>query len=248
MHAGIQTRVKVNIDYIDSETIEREGVERLEGKDAILVPGGFGSRGVEGKIATARYAREQGIPYLGICLGMQVAVIEFARHKAGWRDANSTEFTHDTRHPVVGLITEWITPEGRIETRDESSDLGGTMRLGGQSCVLKEGSKAREIYGSDTIVERHRHRYEINDQFVADLEAAGMVFSGRSVDQSLVEMVELPDHPWYVACQFHPEFTSTPRDGHPLFTGFVNAALTHRAARTHKAGTRDQQERDDDRH
>ncbi|ART62319.1 CTP synthase [Kushneria marisflavi] len=248
MHAGIQTRVKVNIDYIDSETIEREGVERLEGKDAILVPGGFGSRGVEGKIATARYAREQGIPYLGICLGMQVAVIEFARHKAGWRDANSTEFTHDTRHPVVGLITEWITPEGRIETRDESSDLGGTMRLGGQSCVLAEGSKAREIYGSETIVERHRHRYEINDQFVADLEAAGMVFSGRSVDQSLVEMVELPDHPWYVACQFHPEFTSTPRDGHPLFTGFVNAALTHRAARAHKAGTRDQQERDDDRH
>ncbi|ARS53303.1 CTP synthase [Kushneria konosiri] len=248
MHAGIQTRVKVNIDYIDSETIEREGVERLEGKDAILVPGGFGSRGVEGKIATARYARENGIPYLGICLGMQVAVIEFARHKAGWRDANSTEFTHDTRHPVVGLITEWITPEGRIETRDESSDLGGTMRLGGQSCVLAEGSKAREIYGSDTIVERHRHRYEINDQFVADLEAAGMVFSGRSVDQSLVEMVELPDHPWYVACQFHPEFTSTPRDGHPLFTGFVNAALAHRAARAHKAGNRDQQERDDDRH
>ncbi|REC95522.1 CTP synthase [Kushneria indalinina] len=248
MHAGIQTRVKVNIDYIDSETIEREGVERLEGKDAILVPGGFGSRGVEGKIATARYAREHGIPYLGICLGMQVAVIEFARHVAGWRDANSTEFTHDTRHPVVGLITEWITPEGRIETRDETSDLGGTMRLGGQSCVLTEGSKAREIYGSETIIERHRHRYEINDQFVADLEAAGMVFSGRSVDQSLVEMVELPDHPWYVACQFHPEFTSTPRDGHPLFTGFVNAALTHRAARTHKAGTRDQQERDDDRH
>ncbi|MFC0337085.1 CTP synthase [Kushneria avicenniae] len=248
MHAGIQTRVKVNIDYIDSETIEREGVERLEGKDAILVPGGFGSRGVEGKIATARYARENGIPYLGICLGMQVAVIEFARHVAGWRDANSTEFTHDTRHPVVGLITEWITPEGRIETRDESSDLGGTMRLGGQSCMLAEGSKAREIYGSDTIVERHRHRYEINDQFVSELEGAGMVFSGRSVDQSLVEMVELPDHPWYVACQFHPEFTSTPRDGHPLFTGFVNAALTHRAARSHKAGTRDQQEREDDRH
>ncbi len=230
-HAGIQTRVKVNVDYIDSEDIEHHGTERLAGKDAILVPGGFGERGVEGKIATARYARENGIPYLGICLGMQVAVIEFARNVAGWEDADSTEFTHATRHPVVGLITEWITPEGKIEVRDEASDLGGTMRLGGQVCQLKSGSKAREAYGADEIVERHRHRYEVNNQFIEELEQAGLVVSGKSVDNSLMEVVELPDHPWYLACQFHPEFTSTPRDGHPLFTGFVNAALEHKAAR-----------------
>ncbi|MDW7747711.1 CTP synthase [Halomonas sp.] len=231
IHAGIQTRVKVNVDYIDSEDIERHGTERLAGKDAILVPGGFGERGVEGKIATARFARENGIPYLGICLGMQVAVIEFARNVADWEDANSTEFTHDTMHPVVGLITEWLSPEGKVELRDEASDLGGTMRLGGQVCQLKPGSRAREAYGSDEIVERHRHRFEVNNQFIDELEQAGLVVSGKSVDNSLVEMVELPDHPWYVACQFHPEFTSTPRDGHPLFTGFVNAALEHKAAR-----------------
>ncbi|SDL40337.1 CTP synthase [Modicisalibacter muralis] len=231
IHAGIQTRVKVNIDYIDAETIEHHGTERLAGKDAILVPGGFGERGVEGKIATARYAREQGIPYLGICLGMQVAVIEFARHIAGWADADSTEFTHDTQHPVIGLITEWLSPEGKIELRDEASDLGGTMRLGGQICHLKAGTKAREAYGLDAITERHRHRFEVNNQFIDELEKAGLVISGKSVDNSLVEMIELPDHPWYVACQFHPEFTSTPRDGHPLFTGFVNAALEHKAAR-----------------
>ncbi|MFG6138448.1 CTP synthase [Halomonas sp. B23F22_10] len=237
VHAGIQSRVKVNIDYIDSEDIERHGPERLAGKDAILVPGGFGERGVEGKIETARFARENDIPYLGICLGMQVAVIEFARHVAGWSDANSTEFTHDTQHPVVGLITEWLSPEGKIELRDEASDLGGTMRLGGQVCHLAAGSRAREAYGNEEIVERHRHRYEVNDQFVADLEQAGLVVSGRSVDRSLVEMVELPDHPWFVACQFHPEFTSTPRDGHPLFTGFVNAALEQKAARTRAQST-----------
>ncbi|PRY72106.1 CTP synthase [Halomonas ventosae] len=231
IHAGIQTRVKVNVDYIDSEDIERHGTERLAGKDAILVPGGFGERGVEGKIATARFARENGIPYLGICLGMQVAVIEFARNKAGWADADSTEFTHETQHPVVGLITEWLSPEGKVELRDAASDLGGTMRLGGQVCQLKAGSRAREAYGSDEIVERHRHRFEVNNQFIDELEQAGLVVSGKSVDNSLVEMVELPDHPWYVACQFHPEFTSTPRDGHPLFTGFVNAALEHKAAR-----------------
>ncbi|WP_025732255.1 CTP synthase [Carnimonas nigrificans] len=235
IHAGIQTRVKVNIEYVDSEEIERVGVERLEGKDAILVPGGFGSRGIEGKIATAHWARENKVPYLGICLGMQVAVVEYARHVAGWEDAASTEWTFDTKHPVVGLITEWITPEGKIEERTEQSDLGGTMRLGAQTCHLAEGSKARAIYGSAEIVERHRHRYEINDQFVADLEKAGLIFSGRSVDNSLVEMIELKDHPWYVACQFHPEFTSTPRDGHPLFTGFVNAALEQRATRQARA-------------
>ncbi|HSH47933.1 MAG TPA: CTP synthase [Halomonas sp.] len=231
-HAGIQTRMKVNVDYIDSEDIERYGPEQLADKDAILVPGGFGERGVEGKIATARFARENNIPYLGICLGMQVAVIEFARNVVGWEDANSTEFTHGTLHPVVGLITEWISPDGKIELRDAASDLGGTMRLGGQVCRLTPSSKARAAYGSDEIVERHRHRYEVNNQFIDELIAAGLVVSGRSADGSLVEMVELPDHPWYVACQFHPEFTSTPRDGHPLFTGFVNAALEHKAARS----------------
>ncbi|MCB8888945.1 CTP synthase [Vreelandella malpeensis] len=232
IHAGIQGRIKVNVDYIDSEDIERHGTERLAGKDAILVPGGFGERGVEGKILTAQFARENNVPYLGICLGMQVAVIEFARNVAGWTDANSTEFTHDTKHPVVGLITEWINAEGKIELRDAASDLGGTMRLGGQVCHLKSGSRAREAYGSDEIVERHRHRFEVNNQFIDELEKAGLVISGKSVDQSLVEMVELADHPWYVACQFHPEFTSTPRDGHPLFSGFVNAALEHKAVRT----------------
>ncbi|MCM2129982.1 CTP synthase [Larsenimonas rhizosphaerae] len=243
IHAGIQTRVKVNIDYIDSEEIERDGPGRLEGKDAILVPGGFGSRGVEGKIATARFARERKIPYLGICLGMQVAIIEFARHVVGWEDATSTEFSFETKHPVVGLITEWITPEGNIETRDASSDLGGTMRLGGQSCSLTPGSRAREVYGADTIIERHRHRYEVNNQFVSELEQAGLIFSGKSVDNSLVEMIELADHPWYVACQFHPEFTSTPRDGHPLFTGFVNAALDHKAERARQQQS-DREDRD----
>ncbi|KPQ24529.1 MAG: CTP synthase [Halomonas sp. HL-48] len=231
IHAGIQGRIKINIDYIDSEDIERHGTERLAGKDAILVPGGFGERGVEGKIMTAQFARENNVPYLGICLGMQVAVIEFARNVAGWADANSTEFTHNTQHPVVGLITEWLNAEGKIELRDAASDLGGTMRLGGQVCHLKPGSRAREAYGADEIVERHRHRFEVNNQFIDDLEKAGLVISGKSVDQSLVEMVELADHPWYVACQFHPEFTSTPRDGHPLFSGFINAAVEHKAAR-----------------
>lgn len=237
IHAGIQGRIKVNVDYIDSEDIERHGTERLAGKDAILVPGGFGERGVEGKILTAQYARENNVPYLGICLGMQVAVIEFARNVAGWKDANSTEFTHETKHPVVGLITEWINAEGKIELRDAASDLGGTMRLGGQVCHLKADSKAREAYGSEEIVERHRHRFEVNNQFIDELEQAGLVISGKSVDQSLVEMVELADHPWYVACQFHPEFTSTPRDGHPLFSGFVNAAFEYKTARTRAHAT-----------
>ncbi len=231
-HAGIQNRTKVNIEYIDSEEIERNGTERLKDKDAILVPGGFGERGVEGKIATAQFARENNIPYLGICLGMQVAVIEYARNVAGMVDAHSTEFTHDTTHPVIGLITEWVNAEGKIELRDKSSDLGGTMRLGGQDCKLKRGSKAREVYGKDVIVERHRHRFEVNDQFVKDLEKAGLIFSGRSADNSLVEMIELKDHPWFIACQFHPEFTSTPRDGHPLFSGFVQAGLAQKAAKS----------------
>ncbi|GLR63718.1 CTP synthase [Marinospirillum insulare] len=230
-HAGIKTRTKVEIDYIDSEEIESKGTGRLEDKDAILIPGGFGERGVEGKILAAQFARENKIPYLGICLGMQVAVIEFARNLVGWTDANSTEFTLDTQHPVVGLITEWLTPEGKIETRDTNSDLGGTMRLGGQVCHLEPNTKAFASYGAEKIVERHRHRYEVNNQFIGELEKAGLIISGRSEDKALVEMIELPNHPWFVACQFHPEFTSTPRDGHPLFTAFVNAALAHKAER-----------------
>ena len=228
-HAGIQSRTKVNLRYIDSETIEENGTGQLEDVDAILVPGGFGLRGVEGKIIAARYARENKIPYLGICLGMQVAVIEFARNVLGWEDANSTEFDKTSKHPVVGLITEWQTATGEMQTRDESSDLGGTMRLGAQECALVEGSKARESYGQDVIVERHRHRYEVNNNLLAELEKAGLRVSGRSMDGALVEMVEVADHPWFVACQFHPEFTSTPRDGHPLFSGFVDAALQQRA-------------------
>ena len=231
IHAGIQDRIKVNVDYIDAEDIEHHGTERLAGKDAILVPGGFGERGVEGKVMAAQFARENQVPYLGICLGMQVAVIEYARNVAGWADANSTEFTHETQHPVVGLITEWLNAEGKIELRDAASDLGGTMRLGGQVCHLESGTRAHAAYGADEIVERHRHRFEVNNQFIGELEKAGLVVSGKSVDQSLVEVIELADHPWYVACQFHPEFTSTPRDGHPLFSGFVNAALAHKTAR-----------------
>ena len=230
-HAGIQSRTKVNVRYIDSETIEENGIGQLEDVDAILVPGGFGLRGVEGKIAAVRYARENKIPYLGICLGMQVAVIEFARNVLGWDDANSTEFDKTSKHPVVGLITEWQTATGEMQTRDESSDLGGTMRLGAQECALVAGSKARECYGEDVIVERHRHRYEVNNNLLSELEKNGLNVSGRSMDGALVEMVEVADHPWFVACQFHPEFTSTPRDGHPLFSGFVNAALQQRAGK-----------------
>ena len=228
-HAGIQTRTKVKVIYIDSEDIETQGTGCLENVDAILVPGGFGDRGIEGKIITVRYARENKIPYLGICLGMQVAVIDFARHVANLADAHSTEFNQQTPHPVVALITEWVDATGQRETRDADSDLGGTMRLGGQECKLADGSVARACYGSDSIVERHRHRYEVNDNYVAPLEQAGLKIAGRSADQSLVEMVEVVDHPWFVACQFHPEFTSTPRDGHPLFTGFINAAIAYHA-------------------
>jgi CTP synthase len=228
LHAGVHTRNKVKIVYIDSEEIEKQGTEKLSGMDAILVPGGFGERGVEGKIATVRYARENNIPYLGICLGMQVAVIEYARHMAGLDGAHSTEFKPDSAHPVIGLITEWKAADGTVETRSEESDLGGTMRLGGQPCHLLDGTRVRDIYGQEEIVERHRHRYEFNNNYREQLSEAGLVFSGLSEDKSLVEVVELPDHPWFVACQFHPEFTSTPRDGHPLFSGFVAAARQHK--------------------
>ena len=224
-HAGIKSYTKVNTRYIDAEDIETQGVSLLAGVDAILVPGGFGERGTEGKIKTVQYARENKIPYLGICLGMQVAVIEFARNVAGWSDANSSEFDANSKHCVVGLITEWTDEAGHVEQRSEGSDLGGTMRLGAQQCRLQEGSLAHQCYQQDVITERHRHRYEVNNTFVEQLEAVGLKFSGRSMDGSLVEMVEIVDHPWFVACQFHPEFTSTPRAGHGLFEGFVGAAV-----------------------
>jgi len=223
-HAGIHTHTKVNIRYVDSENIEKEGTTCLEDVDAILVPGGFGKRGVEGKIAAVRFARENKVPYLGICLGMQVAVIEFARDMAGLEKANSTEFDEDSPAPVIGLITEWMDNSGQIEQRSEDSDLGGTMRLGGQDCKLKPGTLAANTYGAETIFERHRHRYEFNNQYLETLTNAGLVVSGTSVDGTLVEMIELHDHPWFLACQFHPEFTSTPRVGHPLFSGFIRAA------------------------
>ena len=228
IHAGIRTRTKVTIVYIDSEVIEDEGVARLKEVDAILVPGGFGERGVEGKIATVRYARENNIPYLGICLGMQAAVIEFARDVAGLEGAHSTEFLPKSPHPVIGLITEWMAESGQLETRDENSDLGGSMRLGGQQCRLQPNSLAFQLYQKDVITERHRHRYEFNNQYTEKLEQAGMRFSGKSIDGRLVEVIEIPEHPWFLACQFHPEFTSTPRKGHPLFSGFVVAASQHK--------------------
>lgn len=227
-HAGIHTRTKVNINYIDAERVESEGVGILKDADAILVPGGFGERGVEGKLMAVQYARENKVPYLGICLGMQSVVIEFARNVLGLKGANSTEFDRSSPHPVIGLITEWITSDGEVEKRDESSDLGGTMRLGAQECRLVPGSKARQVYGADVIVERHRHRYEVNNNYVDQLQKAGLKIGGWSADDTLVEMVEIADHPWFVACQFHPEFTSTPRDGHPLFTAFVKAALANK--------------------
>lgn len=236
-HAGIHTGTRVRIRYIDSEKLEggEPELDGLDGLDAILVPGGFGERGVEGKIVAVRHARERGIPYLGICLGMQVAVIEFARHVAGLEGAHSTEFSPDTPHPVIALITEWQDREGRIEQRDAESDLGGTMRLGAQTAVLTEGSQMQRAYGTPQIQERHRHRYEFNNAYAARLEAAGLVFSGRSEDGTLMEALELPDHPWFIGVQFHPEFTSTPRDGHALFTGFVSAARRHQEAKAARA-------------
>ncbi|MEW5888432.1 MAG: CTP synthase [Pseudomonadota bacterium] len=230
VHAGIHTRSKVVIHYLDSEELEKNGCGALAGMDAILVPGGFGRRGTEGKIAAIRYARENKVPYLGICLGMQLAVIEFARNVAGMGGAHSTEFDSETPYPVIALITEWLDREGKIEKRDAGSNLGGTMRLGAQSAVLAPDSLARRIYGSDKINERHRHRYEVNSYYLPRLEQAGLKVSGRSEDAQLCEMIELSDHPWFVGCQFHPEFTSTPRAGHPLFNAFVRAALAHQQA------------------
>ncbi|MBU1235286.1 MAG: CTP synthase [Gammaproteobacteria bacterium] len=230
VHAGIHTHSRVHIHYVDSEEIERNGTDSLATMDAILVPGGFGKRGTEGKIKAIRYAREHKVPYLGICLGMQLATIEFARHVAGLENANSTEFDHDTPHPVVALITEWLDREGKVEHRDANSDLGGTMRLGAQRCPLKAGTQAAKIYGKE-VNERHRHRYEVNNVYVPKLEAAGMVISARTPSENLPEMMELSQelHPWFIGVQFHPEFTSNPRTGHPLFISYVKAALVRKA-------------------
>jgi CTP synthase len=231
MHAGLKTRSRVKVHYIDSSEIEANGTSTLHGMDAILVPGGFGERGIEGKIAAVRWAREHGVPYLGICLGMQLAIIEFGRHVLGLDGAHSTEFNRATPHPVIALITEWQDRAQGIQSRSEQSDLGGTMRLGAQDVLLTAGSLARELYGRDVIAERHRHRYEFNNNYMEQYRGAGLRFSALSPD-GLVEIVELPrtKHPWFLATQFHPEFTSTPRDGHPLFTGFVRAARAYRAA------------------
>ena len=235
VHAGIHTHSRVSIEYLDSEVIEAEGTDCLKGLDAILVPGGFGKRGTEGKIKAIRYARENGVPYLGICLGMQLAVVEFARNVAGFGGANSTEFDPSAPHPVVALITEWQDREGKIEKRDTTSDLGGTMRKGAQRCPVKSGTRAHSIYG-DEVNERHRHRYEVNNVYVPRLEEAGMVISARTPTENLPEIMELPQHPWFMGVQFHPEFTSTPRDGHPLFSSYIQAAIDHQARR---AGTKD---------
>ncbi len=233
-HAGIHTESRVNIEYLDSEEIETNGSAALAKYDAILVPGGFGKRGVEGKIAAARYAREHQIPYLGICLGMQVALIEYARNKAGLPHANSTEFDTETDQPVVALINEWQNHDGKVEQRDVNSDLGGTMRLGAQTCAVKAGTLAHEIYG-DSVTERHRHRYEANNHYLPRVEAAGLIVSARTPSEDLCEIMELPrhgenSHPWYVGVQYHPEFKSTPRDGHPLFISYIKAALAHKQA------------------
>jgi CTP synthase len=227
IHAGIHTQTEVNIQYVDAEDLEAGNMDKLAEMDAILVPGGFGERGIEGKILAVKYARENKIPYLGICLGMQVAVIEFARHMAGLEHAHSTEFNADTPHPVIALITEWQDADGTVQVRNDQSDMGGSMRLGGQDCVLREGSRMRDLYGMEIINERHRHRYEFNNKYRDDIENAGMALVGTSTDGGLVEVVEVADHPWFIGCQFHPEFTSSPRDGHPLFKGFIAAARAY---------------------
>ena len=228
-HAGIQTHADVKIHYVDSEELTKHGTGLLHGMDAILVPGGFGERGIEGKIAAAGYAREQRIPYLGICLGLQVAVAEFARNVVGLKGAHSTEFERNTPHPVIALIIEWQDRSGQQETRSEQSDMGGSMRLGAQDCYLVPGTLAQKLYGKDMISERHRHRYEFNNNYLEQFQKKGLVFSGFSVDK-LVEIIELPSHPFFIATQFHPEFTSTPRDGHRLFSGFIKAAREYAAA------------------
>jgi len=228
IHAGIQHRAKVRVRYVDAEAIERDGAEpHLDGVHAVLVPGGFGERGSEGKIAAITYARTREVPYLGICLGMQLAVAEYARNVAGLHDAGSTEFDRDLKHPVIALLTEWVTDGGEVVTREAETDMGGTMRLGEYPCILEEGSSVRQAYGQPEIVERHRHRYEFNNQYYHLLHDAGLQFTGSTVDGSLKEVVEVPDHPWFVACQFHPEFTSRPMEGHPLFTAFIGAAMAH---------------------
>nr|NIP79088.1 CTP synthase [Gemmatimonadota bacterium]NIX44005.1 CTP synthase [Gemmatimonadota bacterium]NIY08213.1 CTP synthase [Gemmatimonadota bacterium] len=235
-HAGIQHRCRVRVRYVDAEAIEREGpAGQLEGVHGVLVPGGFGERGSEGKIEAIRHARVNGVPYLGICLGMQLAVVEYARNAAGLTGAGSTEFGQDVRHPVIALLTEWVDEDGRIVTREAEGDLGGTMRLGAYPCILGEGSTARAAYGEAEVVERHRHRYELNNQYYHLLREAGLQFTGSTVDGSLQEVVEVPDHPWFVACQFHPEFTSRPMEGHPLFTAFIGAALAHEQPREERA-------------
>jgi CTP synthase len=224
-HGGLRQRINVEIRRIESEDLVAGDLTPLEGADAILVPGGFGERGFEGKVNAIRHARENGIPYLGICYGMQAAAVEFARNVCGLEGASSTEVDPDTPHGVIGLITEWLDSSGKVEKRDEESDLGGTMRLGGQDCRLREGSLARKLYGHEIVTERHRHRYEFNNRYRDVFQKHGMVLAGLSMDEMLVEIIELPSHPWFLACQFHPEFTSSPRDGHPLFTGFIEAAL-----------------------
>jgi CTP synthase len=226
-HAGIQTETKIHIDYIDAEDLEKNGTDRLAGAAAILVPGGFGGRGFEGKILAAGYAREHKVPYLGICYGLHAAVIDFARHCADLKEANTSEVEANSAHPVIALITEWTDQSGQVERRSKEGDLGGTMRLGEQACVLNQGSLAHRVYGENVVYERHRHRYEVNNNYVEQLVDSGLVIGGRSEDGELVEMIELEDHPWFLACQFHPEFTSSPRRGHPLFTGFVKAGLAH---------------------
>ncbi len=231
VHAGIQTHTRVNIIFVDAEHLETEGTAILEGVDAILVPGGFGTRGVEGKILAARFAREKKVPYLGICLGLQIALIEYARSVLKLSKANSTEFEAATPYPLIALVTEWMDARGAREYRDAQSHLGGTMRLGAQTCQLLPGSLAARIYQADSVSERHRHRYEVNNQFVSQLEAAGLRISGRSMDGHLVEMIEIPEHPWFVACQFHPEFNSSPRGGHPLFSDFIRAASLYAEAK-----------------